>query len=154
MGDFMPATVEGYSTWPKGSQHYWALPAMGDAVAWTYRKDGSQKPELQKGSRPSSIVTSRRIDVGRAEQVAQFFSGPHDRRQEGSTGGGFIPSAGSEGITNGFTKHDVCMGMEYDKPEKPYEMKGFINGADAVRDSSSTKIFTTAARHRACLTRT
>ena len=48
MGDFMEATVEGYSTWPKGSKHYWALPAMGDAVAWTYRKDWFARPDLQK----------------------------------------------------------------------------------------------------------
>ena len=47
MADFMPATVEGYSTWPKGTKNYWALPAMGDAVAFTYRKDWFARPELQ-----------------------------------------------------------------------------------------------------------
>ena len=31
MDDFMPATVLGYSEWPKGTPNYWALPAMGDA---------------------------------------------------------------------------------------------------------------------------
>jgi len=33
----MPATVLGYSEWPKGTPNYWALPAMGDAVAFSYR---------------------------------------------------------------------------------------------------------------------
>src|SRR6185295_1254406 len=47
MSDFMPATVEGYSTWPKGSKNYYALPAMGDAVAFTYRKDWFARPELR-----------------------------------------------------------------------------------------------------------
>src|SRR5213078_2470921 len=28
MADFMPATVLGYSEWPKGTKNYWALPAM------------------------------------------------------------------------------------------------------------------------------
>ena len=32
MDDFLPATVYAYSTWPKGSPNYWALPAMGDAL--------------------------------------------------------------------------------------------------------------------------
>ena len=34
MDDFLPATVYAYSTWPKGSPNYWALPAMGDALGW------------------------------------------------------------------------------------------------------------------------
>ena len=32
MDDYMPATVVGYSQWPKNTPNYWALPAMGDAV--------------------------------------------------------------------------------------------------------------------------
>ena len=47
MDDFMPATVIGYSEWPKNTPNYWALPAMGDARGWTYRKDWFSKPELQ-----------------------------------------------------------------------------------------------------------
>src|SRR5204863_5303228 len=47
MADFMPATVTGYSEWPKGTPNYWALPAMGDAVAFTYRKDWFARPDLQ-----------------------------------------------------------------------------------------------------------
>ena len=47
MDDFNPATVYAYSTWPKGSPNYYALPAMGDALAWAYRKDWFDRPELQ-----------------------------------------------------------------------------------------------------------
>ena len=47
MDDFMPATVVGYSEWPKNTPNYWALPAMGDAIGWTYRKDWFARPELQ-----------------------------------------------------------------------------------------------------------
>src|SRR5881227_2863444 len=47
MDDFMPATVVGYSEWPKNTPNYWALPAMGDALGWTYRKDWFSKPEIQ-----------------------------------------------------------------------------------------------------------
>ena len=39
MTDFAPATVVGYAEWPKNTPNYWALPAMAEAVGWTYRKD-------------------------------------------------------------------------------------------------------------------
>src|SRR3954469_25719101 len=48
MADFVPATVVGYSEWPKNTPNYWALPAMADAVGWTYRKDWFAKPELRQ----------------------------------------------------------------------------------------------------------
>ena len=41
--DFAPATVTGYAEWPKGTPNYWALPAMGDALGWAYRKDWFSK---------------------------------------------------------------------------------------------------------------
>ncbi len=47
MSDFAQAAVNAYSTWPKGTPNYWALPAMGDANAWFYRKDWFSKPEIQ-----------------------------------------------------------------------------------------------------------
>jgi len=47
MADFVPATVLGYSEWPKNTPNYWALPAMADAVGWTYRKDWFSRPEIQ-----------------------------------------------------------------------------------------------------------
>ena len=47
MKDFMPATVTGYSEWPKKTPNYYALPAMGDAVGWTYRKDWFARPEIR-----------------------------------------------------------------------------------------------------------
>jgi len=47
MSDFMPLAADAYATWPKGSTNYYALPAMGDAVAFTYRKDWFSRPALQ-----------------------------------------------------------------------------------------------------------
>src|ERR1700750_1052737 len=47
MKDFMPATVTGYSEWPKNTPNYYALPAMGDAVAFSYRKHWLARPELR-----------------------------------------------------------------------------------------------------------
>ena len=47
MDAFIPATVTGYSEWPKNTPNYWSLPAFGDVVGWTYRKDWFARPELQ-----------------------------------------------------------------------------------------------------------
>ena len=47
MDDFAPATVYAYSTWPKGTPNYYALPAMGDANGWFYRKDWFADPDIQ-----------------------------------------------------------------------------------------------------------
>ena len=64
MSDFLDATVYAYSTWPKGSPNYWALPAMGDALGWVYRKDWFAKPELQAEFKRSTAATSPRPRPG------------------------------------------------------------------------------------------
>ena len=58
--DFMPATVTGYAEWPKGTPNYWALPAMGDALGWTYRKDWFAGRRCRPNSRPSTTASSPR----------------------------------------------------------------------------------------------
>ncbi len=133
MSDFMPATVEGYSTWPKGTQNYWALPAMGDAVAFTYRKDWFAQPELQaefKGKHGRDLAPPKTWDE--FKQVGEFFQG---RVINGKKvyGAALYTERGSEGITLGATNAMYAYGMEYQNPKKPYDMKGFVNGAGAVK---------------------
>ncbi|MGA2129334.1 MAG: extracellular solute-binding protein, partial [Xanthobacteraceae bacterium] len=76
MDDFMPATVLGYSEWPKGTPNYWALPAMGDANAWTYRKDWFSRPEIQAefkkkhGRELAPPKTQTEL-----KEIAEFFQG-------------------------------------------------------------------------------
>ncbi len=54
MDDFLPATVYAYSTWPKGTPNYCALPAMGDALGWVYRKDWFARPEIREAFKAQS----------------------------------------------------------------------------------------------------
>ena len=132
MTDFAPATVYAYSTWPKGSPNYWALPAMGDANGWVYRKDWFAKPELKaefkkKYSRdlaPPKTWTE-------LKQVAEFFQG---REIDGKKvyGAAIFTERGSEGITMGVTGALYAWGFQYDDPKKPYHMEGFVNSKDAV----------------------
>ena len=84
MTDFMPATVVGYAEWPKNTPNYWALPAMADAVGWTYRKDWFAKPELQaefKKKYNRDLAPPKTWD--RVQAGGRVLPGPHDRRQEG-----------------------------------------------------------------------
>ena len=76
MDDFVPATVVGYSEWPKNTPNYWALPAMGDAVGWTYRKDWFARPELQaefKEKYGRDLAPPKTCDE--LKQIAEFFQG-------------------------------------------------------------------------------
>jgi len=132
MDDFLPATVYAYSTWPKGTPNYYALPAMGDALGWTYRKDWFARPELQaefkqkynRDLAPPKTWTE-------LKQIAEFFQ---NRQIDGKTvyGAAIFTERGSEGITMGVTAALYAWGMQYDDPKKPYAMEGFTNSKEAV----------------------
>jgi multiple sugar transport system substrate-binding protein len=133
MSDFAPATVEGYSTWPKGTKNYYALPAMGDAVAFTYRKDWFARPELKaefKQKHGRDLAPPKTWDE--FKEVGQFFQ---NRTIDGKKvyGAALYTERGSEGITMGVTNTMYAYGMDYMNPKKAYDLKGFINGAGAVK---------------------
>ena len=133
MSDFIPATVTGYSEWPKGSPNYWALPAFGDVVGWSYRKDWFSRPELQaefktKYGRDLAVPKT----FAELKDIAAFFQG---RKIDGKTvyGAAIYTERGSEGITMGVMDVLYSFGFQYDNPKKPYELEGFVNSANAVK---------------------
>lgn len=133
MSDFMPATVTGYAEWPKNTPNYWALPAMADAVGWTYRKDWFAKPELQaefKKKFGRDLAPPK--TWAEFKQVSEFFQG---RMIDGKKvyGAYIFTERGSEGITMGVTNVLYPMGFKYQDPKKPYAMDGFVNSPDAVK---------------------
>src|ERR1700694_2341496 len=133
MSDFMPATVLGYSEWPKNTPHYWALPAMGDAVGWTYRKDWFARPEIKaefKKKYNRDLAPPKTYD--QLKEIAQFFQG---RTIDGKKvyGAYIYTERGSEGITMGVTNVLYDWGFQYEDPKHPYHMKGFVNSPDAVK---------------------
>jgi multiple sugar transport system substrate-binding protein len=133
MDDFEPATVLGYSEWPKNTPNYWALPAMADAVGWTYRKDWFAKPEIQKEFREKygrDLAPPKTYDE--LKQIAQFFQG-RDVDGKKVYGAYIFTERGSEGITMGVTNVLYDYGFEYENPKKPYDMNGFVNSADAAK---------------------
>ncbi len=133
MSDFIPATVVGYAEWPKNTPNYWALPAFGDVVGWTYRKDWFSRPELQAEFKQKY---GRDLGVPKAfaelKDIAEFFQG---RKIDGKTvyGAAIYTERGSEGITMGAMDVLYSFGFEYGNPKKAYELDGFVNSADAIK---------------------
>ena len=133
MDDFIPATVTGYSEWPKNTPNYWALPAYADVVGWTYRKDWFARPELQKEFMEKF---DRKLDVPNSleelKDIAEFFQG---REIDGNKvyGAAIYTERGSEGITMGVTNALYNYGFEYENPDKPYDIEGFVNSEGAVK---------------------
>ncbi|MQW95983.1 carbohydrate ABC transporter substrate-binding protein (plasmid) [Sinorhizobium fredii] len=132
MSDFAEAAVNAYSTWPKGTPNYWALPAMGDANGWFYRKDWFAKPELQ-----SEFKAKYGRDLGppqtwdELKQVAEFFSG---REIDGQKvyGAAIFTERASEGITMGATSALYPYGFKYETTPGKYDMDGAVNSPDSV----------------------
>ena len=132
MDAFIPATVTGYSEWPKNTPNYWSLPAFGDVVGWTYRKDWFARPDLQaefktKYGRDLAVPAT----YAELKDIAEFFQG---RDIDGKTvyGASIYTERGSEGITMGVMNTLYGFGFKYDNPDKPYDMEGFVNSESAV----------------------
>ncbi len=132
MDDFIPATVTGYAEWPKGTPNYYALPAFGDVVGWTYRRDWFERPELQAEfmatyGRALAVPTT----LEELRDIATFFQG---RDIDGTTvyGAAIYTERGSEGITMGVTNALYNYGFQYENPDQPYDLEGFVNSAGAV----------------------
>ena len=132
MDDFAPATVYAYSTWPKGTPNYYALPAMGDANGWFYRKDWFARPEIQAefkekyGRDLAEPQTQKEL-----LEIAQFFQG---REIDGKTvyGASIFTERGSEGITMGATGALYAWGFKYENTPGSYDMEGAVNSPAAV----------------------
>jgi multiple sugar transport system substrate-binding protein len=133
MDDFAPATVYAYSTWPKGTPNYYALPAMGDANAWFYRKDWFERPDIQAAFKEKY---GRDLAEPKSQMelldIAQFFQG---RDIDGKTvyGASIFTERGSEGITMGVTGALYAWGFNYEKTPGKYDMEGAVNSPEAVQ---------------------
>lgn len=132
MDDFAPATVYAYSTWPKGTPNYYALPAMGDANGWFYRKDWFARPEIRKAFKAEY---GRELAEPKTQyelrDVAKFFQG---REIDGKKvyGASIFTERGSEGITMGVTGALYPFGFKYENTPGKYDMEGAVNSPEAV----------------------
>ena len=132
MDDFAPATVYAYSTWPKGTPNYYALPAMGDANGWFYRKDWFARDDIkaafkEKYGRDLAEPKTQKELL----EIAQFFQG---REIDGQKvyGASIFTERGSEGITMGATGALYAWGFKYENTPGKYDMEGAVNSPAAV----------------------
>lgn len=133
MSDFAPATVNAYSTWPKGTENYYALPAMGDANGWFYRKDWFAKPELQtefKAKYNRDLAVPKTWDE--LKDIAEFFQG-RDVDGQKVYGAAIFTERASEGITMGATSALYPYGFKLENTPGKYDMEGAVNSEDAVK---------------------
>ncbi|MEM9320133.1 MAG: extracellular solute-binding protein [Pseudomonadota bacterium] len=132
MDDFMPAAVYAYSTWPKGEPNYYALPAMGDANGWFYRRDWFEREDIQAAYMEATGQELREPETQEELlQIAQFFQ---EREIDGQTryGAAIFTERGSEGITMGVTGAMYAWGFEYENEPGSYDMEGAVNSPEAV----------------------
>lgn len=133
MDDFAPATVYAYSTWPKGTPNYYALPAMGDANGWFYRKDWFARPEIREAfkAKYGRELTEPKTQY-ELRDIATFFQG---RQIDGKKvyGASIFTERGSEGITMGVTGALYPFGFKYENTPGKYDMEGAVNSAEAVK---------------------
>lgn len=132
MDEFVPATVEAYSAWPKGTDNYWAIPAMGDAVGWTYRQDWFTRDDIKAEFQAQhGWSLERPRNWYELITIAKFFQG---KVIDGKKvyGAAIYTEGGAEGITMGYTSAFYSWGASYHNPQNPREINGYVNSKEAV----------------------
>lgn len=78
---FAPATVKFYAEYPASSGKYWSIPAEGDAVGWSYRKDWFEDPKEKEAFKAKYGYD---LDVPKdwkaLRDIAEFFHRPDQNR--------------------------------------------------------------------------
>ena len=95
-----------------------------------------RKPERHLLRRPVAPPPLQRpVTLGelirQLEDIAEFFQG-RDIDGKRVYGAAIFTERGSEGITMGATGALYSWGFQYQNPNKPYDMEGFVNSPDAV----------------------
>ena len=76
-----PATVKYYSEYPANSGKYWSVPAEGDAVGWSYRKDWFEDPkEMEAFKAKYGYDLAPPKDWKQLRDIAEFFYRPDEKR--------------------------------------------------------------------------
>jgi multiple sugar transport system substrate-binding protein len=76
-----PATVKYYAEYPAASGKYWSVPAEGDAVGWSYRKDWFEDPkEMEAFKAKYGYDLAPPADFKQLRDIAEFFHRPDEKR--------------------------------------------------------------------------
>lgn len=129
VGEVMaPATVKYYAEYPGNSGKYWAIPAEGDAVGWSYRKDWFEDPkEMEAFKAKYGYDLAPPTDWKQLRDIAEFFHRPDEKRY----GIAIYTDNSYDAMAMGFENALFSFGGELGDPVT-YAVDGFINGEKAV----------------------
>lgn len=129
LGEIMaPATVKYYAEYPGNSGKYWAVPAEGDAVGWSYRKDWFEDPaEMAAFKEKYGYDLAPPADWKQLRDIAEFFHRP----DQGRYGIAIYTDNSYDAMAMGFENALFSYGGELGDPET-YKVDGFINSDKAV----------------------
>jgi multiple sugar transport system substrate-binding protein len=129
LGEVMaPATVKYYAEYPANSARYWAIPAEGDAVGWSYRKDWFEDPaEMAAFKEKYGYDLAPPADWQQLRDIAEFFTRP----DQGRYGVAIYTDNSYDAMAMGFENALFSFGGELGDPDT-YEVEGIINGPKAV----------------------
>ncbi len=118
-----PATVKYYAEYPSSSGKYWAIPAEGDAVGWSYRKDWFEDPKEME-----AFKAKYGYDLGvpktwaQLRDIAEFFHRPDQNRY----GAAIYTDNSYDGLVMGVENVLFSYGGELGDYSK-YKVDGIIN---------------------------
>ncbi len=123
-----PATVKFYSEYPGNSGKYWSIPAEGDAVGWSYRKDWFEDPaEMAAFKAKYGYDLAVPKDWKALRDTAEFFNRP----DQGRYGVAIYTDNSYDAMAMGFENALFSFGGELGDMSS-YKVDGFINGEKAV----------------------
>ena len=129
LGEVMaPATVKYYAEYPGNSGKYWAVPAEGDAVGWSYRKDWFEDPaEMAAFKEKYGYDLGVPKDWKQLTDIAEFFHRPDENRY----GIAIYTDNSYDALVMGVENAIFSYGAELGDFET-YEVQGHVNGPKAV----------------------
>lgn len=129
VGEIMaPATVKYYAEYPGNSGKYWAIPAEGDAVGWSYRKDWFEDPaEMEAFKAKYGYDLAVPQDWKQLRDIAEFFHRP----DQGRYGIAIYTDNSYDAMAMGFENALFSFGGELGDMTT-YAVDGFINSDKAI----------------------
>ncbi len=125
---FAPATVKYYAEYPGDSGRYWAIPAEGDAVGWSYRKDWFEDPkEMEAFQAKYGYPLAPPTTWAQLLDIAEFFNRPAENRYGVAVYTDNSYDALVMGVENAIFSYGASLG-DY----ATYEVDGIVNAPEAV----------------------
>ena len=146
LGEMMaPATVKYYAEYPGNSGKYWAIPAEGDAVGWSYRKDWFEDPKEMEAFK-AKYGYDLAVPEG-LEAAARHRRVLPPSRREAATASRSTPTTPMTRWSMGFENALFSYGGELGD-YATYKVDGIINSDKAVAALEAYRS-STASRRRA-----